>query len=623
MKRVLKGNEIWQINKVVDLYNYISLKYLTPIGGEDLDKIKGDIYLNFAEGCYSYGYYYDFTTYDLRKDYAIRCDGGSGLSFGERYTYGGNENFAEAFWSWPISGGGEDIEARKVLYDISQDITTIKVSAGADPDAIAAAVWDEETAGHTTEGTFGYHVQNLSVSASSDPAAIADAVWDEVFADHVTEGSFGKLSQDTYTYSEGVCALVYDLFVDGAFTPAAPPATTYLLNWILDVAQKTLAVSREVSGAVWDEPFANHTLAGSFGLLVQDIKTYVLGVSADVLDVGYDVDRNYTAILGVSADVQDITISGGSNPYVIADAVWDESYADHITDGTFGKLVQDIDTHVLGVSADIQNISVSASGISQETITQIADAVWSANISAYTNPSPLGPFGEILAEIWQDVKSVSGGVDRNYTTILGVSADVLDAITYIDKNYTAILGVSADIQNLDIPSASEIADAVWDEETVTHITDGTFGKLIQDIDTHVLGVSADVQNISVSVSGISVSATCEVDEAAIATAVWNEDIYGEQARDIINRIDTTVLSTSANVIENQNILKRIIGLVHENIFIDNPVYDGDGNLTGARIRIYDSPGNVGTANGVIGTYQITAPGDGPGKFTSWKQVRSS
>jgi hypothetical protein len=69
------------------------------------------------------------------------------------------------------------------------------------------------------------------------------------------------------------------------------------------------------------------------------------------------------------------------------------------------------------------------------------------------------------------------------------------------------------------------------------------------------------------------------------------------------------------------ILQRMAGLMHENIFIDTPVYDGDGNLTSARVRIYSAAGSVGTANDVIGTYTITAPGDGPGRFTQWSQVR--
>lgn len=49
-RRVLKGGQIQHINKLVDLYNYISLKYLVPVGGEDLNSVKGDIILDFAIG---------------------------------------------------------------------------------------------------------------------------------------------------------------------------------------------------------------------------------------------------------------------------------------------------------------------------------------------------------------------------------------------------------------------------------------------------------------------------------------------------------------------------------------------------------------------------------------------
>lgn len=50
VRRVLKGEKIRHINKLVDLYNYISLKYIVPVGGEDLDKIKGNLILDFAKG---------------------------------------------------------------------------------------------------------------------------------------------------------------------------------------------------------------------------------------------------------------------------------------------------------------------------------------------------------------------------------------------------------------------------------------------------------------------------------------------------------------------------------------------------------------------------------------------
>ncbi len=50
IKRILKGKGLPRISALVDCFNYVSLKYVTPIGGEDLDRVKGDIKLCFARG---------------------------------------------------------------------------------------------------------------------------------------------------------------------------------------------------------------------------------------------------------------------------------------------------------------------------------------------------------------------------------------------------------------------------------------------------------------------------------------------------------------------------------------------------------------------------------------------
>ena len=47
---ILSGIELKHINKLVDTYNFISIKHLIPVGGDDLDKIEGDIVLKFAKG---------------------------------------------------------------------------------------------------------------------------------------------------------------------------------------------------------------------------------------------------------------------------------------------------------------------------------------------------------------------------------------------------------------------------------------------------------------------------------------------------------------------------------------------------------------------------------------------
>ena len=50
LRRVVQGKELPSINPLVDLYNYVSLKYLVAAGGDDLDKVEGELFLTFADG---------------------------------------------------------------------------------------------------------------------------------------------------------------------------------------------------------------------------------------------------------------------------------------------------------------------------------------------------------------------------------------------------------------------------------------------------------------------------------------------------------------------------------------------------------------------------------------------
>lgn len=50
LARVLKGQDLPQINRLVDIYNAISLKHLLPAGGEDWERLSSDLRLTFATG---------------------------------------------------------------------------------------------------------------------------------------------------------------------------------------------------------------------------------------------------------------------------------------------------------------------------------------------------------------------------------------------------------------------------------------------------------------------------------------------------------------------------------------------------------------------------------------------
>jgi DNA/RNA-binding domain of Phe-tRNA-synthetase-like protein len=49
-RRILKGDPFPKINPLVDLYNSVSLRFLVPMGGHDLNTVEGNIQLRFAEG---------------------------------------------------------------------------------------------------------------------------------------------------------------------------------------------------------------------------------------------------------------------------------------------------------------------------------------------------------------------------------------------------------------------------------------------------------------------------------------------------------------------------------------------------------------------------------------------
>lgn len=70
-----------------------------------------------------------------------------------------------------------------------------------------------------------------------------------------------------------------------------------------------------------------------------------------------------------------------------------------------------------------------------------------------------------------------------------------------------------------------------------------------------------------------------------------------------------------------NTVKRTLGLTHENIYIDNPVYGDNGSLIAARVRIYSNAASVGSTSDVIETYLIQADEVECGKFSYWSQIK--
>jgi hypothetical protein len=273
----------------------------------------------------------------------------------------------------------------------------------------------------------------------------------------------------------------------------------------------------------------------------------------------------------------------------------------------------------------IRRVSTGALLVTDAAMTEIGDGFYKYNFAAY-DPT-------IDYAIRCDGGIILSGSER-YTYAGNENSEVLTEIETVNTN---VLGVSAnsdttslqaDILRIGTDVLSLSADSLNAIENVQGDVTSIQGDVLR-IETEVLGVSGALSTISVSSAPVDLTPVLEsIDRVdthvlGVSADVNAIDVSGLQVD--IDRVNTNVLSLSADMLAGISLLsddlKRTLGLMHENIFIDQPTYDSDGNLIGARVRIYSVAGSVGTASNVIGTYQITSTSSGPGKFTDWKQVR--
>lgn len=137
-------------------------------------------------------------------------------------------------------------------------------------------------------------------------------------------------------------------------------------------------------------------------------------------------------------------------------------------------------------------------------------------------------------------------------------------------------------------------------------------SFFEDIKTLTDPIQSSVDNIDINIDTTSIVSGLEALSTDMTTMLG--DIANVQS-------DLSTVSSNLSIVQAD--MKRAVGLMHENFFIDNPIYDGNNNMIGGRVRIYSNPASVGTSNDVIGEYDIAVTPDGPGRFTAWQQVRTA
>lgn len=125
VRSVLNGRGVRSINKLVDLYNHISLKYGIPVGGEDLDKVHGNLHLQFAEGHETFIPLGSSTEDNPYKGEVIYCDD-SGHVLCRRWNWRESDitKLTDATTNAVIVAEGFDDTVGKVVGELSELIRT-------------------------------------------------------------------------------------------------------------------------------------------------------------------------------------------------------------------------------------------------------------------------------------------------------------------------------------------------------------------------------------------------------------------------------------------------------------------------------------------------------------------
>jgi hypothetical protein len=230
-------------------------------------------------------------------------------------------------------------------------------------------------------------------------------------------------------------------------------------------------------------------------------------------------------------------------------------------------------------------------------------------------PSDPADASDVQTQINAARDQIRGSLNLSITDIAGTDFVASDD-TLHDIKQQSVAGAS---------NPAAIADAVWDEALSGHQTAGSAGEALETASNIV------------------------VDNAAIATSVWNKDISayaagqptaGSKVNDLSTadeniaaikaKTDNLPANTASELSTMKDQLTRTLGLLHENSVMDSTSFDGDNNLLSARLRIYDTKANaeaaassapLGGTTGLLGTYTITAEYTG-GNLTKYTVVKA-
>ena len=331
--------------------------------------------------------------------------------------------------------------------------------------------------------------------------------------DAVTEIQSGLATQASVDVIDGI---VDSILVDTAEIGAAGAGLTALAS-AANLATVAGYLDTEIAAILADtnELQTDWANGGRLDLLIDGIKA-----TTDKLDTAVQVYAGSPteATYQFTAHALELAPTGGSAPSAaaIADAVWDEARAGHVSAGSFGEGVASVQGNVTGSVASVATggiaaasfaagaidaaaiaaNAIDASALATDAVTEIqsglatqasVDVIDGIVDAILVDTAEIGAAGAGLTALASaaNLATVAGYLDTEIVAIKTVT-DKLDTTLTSDLGSPGVYQFTADALDQapagggSAPSAADIADAVWDEAIAGHLTAGSTGNALNN-----------------------------------------------------------------------------------------------------------------------------------------------
>lgn len=378
----------------------------------------------------------------------------------------------------------------------------------------------------------------------------------------------------------------------------------------------TFDITGSITGSIGSVTGSVGSVTGSVGSVVGNVGGNVTGSVGSISGITFPT--NFAAMgINASGHVSRVTLVDTTTTNTdlvsaasIADAVWDETVADHLTAGSAGanlnvafsatdpwstelpgayagtqagKIIADIlvDTGTTlqgeldGIQADTEDIQ---SRLPAALVSGRMDSNVQATAAALTfdlTGSVSGSVGSVtgaVGSVTGAVGSVTGDVGGNVTGSVGSISGITFPTNFaalginVSGHVSRVTLVDTTTTNTDLVTAASIAESVWDESTAGHAASGSFGKAVSDIlvDTGTTlqaeldGIQADTEDIQTRLPAALVSGRMDVSVGAMEANVVTASAL---ASDAVTEIAAGTITT-ANVTSVLDRLGYLMATIH-------------------------------------------------------------